>query len=247
MAQLTGTAPVIELLKKILCQAIDSDTFAISDERPDDAFLSQTLVINQGQSMHDRVVAVVDRTADVMQAANKLVSARFTFGGASPYAPDIVMVHEAVLRSFLEEAVRVTGKSCIVNSKVAINGGSSPNLLRRAEKSPNAQIIVSGAGWGIVKIEDRFVLPKFEVSVSHMNIDSKMPRESELLQGKLNEKILLVQAFTSLDDAIEGSRKYGFRYSFPNTVLFFILIKFNPEMAHPLHHTYSQILSLPNT
>ncbi|KAJ5377417.1 aldehyde dehydrogenase PutA [Penicillium cataractarum] len=186
--QLAGTLPIIELLRKILCQALDSDIFAISEVMPDDAFLSQTLLINQEHSKHDRVVAVVDHTADVVQAANKLMSVRFAFGGTSPYAPDLVMVHEAILTRFLEAAVQMSGKSCAVDIKAATNSCVSPRLLSKAERSPDAQVIVSGTGWGIVKVECR---------------------ESELLQGKLNERVLLVHSFTSLDDAIEASRRDG--------------------------------------
>ncbi|KAJ5122211.1 aldehyde dehydrogenase PutA [Penicillium atrosanguineum] len=146
--ELKGNAPIIKLLQDLLIQALDRDTFAISEKRPDDAFLRKTLLINQEESMSSRVAAVVDRSADIAKAADRLVSARFAFGGASPYSPDIVLVHEAVLKSFLEETARGTWKYCAMNAKRSFSSESVPELLSKTEKNPDAQVIVTGTGWG---------------------------------------------------------------------------------------------------
>lgn len=52
------------------------------------------------------VVAVIDRTADVEEAALSIVSARFSFSGCSPIAPDCVLVNEWVEKPFLEAVIR---------------------------------------------------------------------------------------------------------------------------------------------
>src|SRR5690625_1647284 len=107
---------VSPLLRKILGEALDADTFAISEERPSDSFMSRVTLVQQQHSSTEPVtqsnqvvsattsktVGVVDRTASLQQAAESLVSACFSFGGGSPYSPDIVLVNENVLQPFLE-------------------------------------------------------------------------------------------------------------------------------------------------
>lgn len=82
--------------------------------------LREVLVVEQGTSPSDedqkysilgsladrKVVAVVDRTADIEQAALALVDARFGFNGRSAYAPDLVLVNEYVQKAFLEALAR---------------------------------------------------------------------------------------------------------------------------------------------
>lgn len=53
-----------------------------------------------------RTVAVVDRTANLDKAAKDLVMARFSFGGKSPYAPDIVLVNDFMMGKFLHAVVQ---------------------------------------------------------------------------------------------------------------------------------------------
>ncbi|EMC95496.1 hypothetical protein BAUCODRAFT_149457 [Baudoinia panamericana UAMH 10762] len=60
-----------------------------------------------------RVVAFVDRTADVQQAAHTLLSARTSFGTRSAYAPDLILVNAFVHENFLKhvEAFLTESKS----------------------------------------------------------------------------------------------------------------------------------------
>ena len=53
-----------------------------------------------------RAIAVVDRTADIEAAAKSITTARFSFGGSSPYAPDLVLVNEFVKQEFFEACSR---------------------------------------------------------------------------------------------------------------------------------------------
>ena len=55
-------------------------------------------------------VAIVDRTADAAQTAQALATARFGFGASSPYAPDLVMIHEAVKNKVLEQLISLLPK-----------------------------------------------------------------------------------------------------------------------------------------
>ncbi|KAJ5912896.1 aldehyde dehydrogenase PutA [Penicillium tannophilum] len=143
--ELARATQVSALLRKILVEAFDQDIFAISEQRPDDGFLSRTVVIDQevnfsASSVGPKAIAVVDRTANISQAAEALASARFRFGGRSPYAPDIVLVHD----------------HCAVESKRSIaEYPSDISLLKETERVSGARIVVSGSDWGIVEVQDR--------------------------------------------------------------------------------------------
>ena len=164
---------VSSLLRKILPEALDADTFALSDEMPSDSFMSRvTLVLQQHSSAESaaqsnqvvsaassKTVGVVDRTASVQQAAESLVSACFAFGGRSPYSPDLVLVNENVLQPFLEAVIQHASKFFGVASthvevkrqKSAPNSGS----LKLLNDTPGARVVVSGSNWGIVEVHDR--------------------------------------------------------------------------------------------
>ncbi|KAL3471862.1 aldehyde dehydrogenase PutA [Aspergillus californicus] len=201
-----NTMSLPPLLRQILSQALDADTFAISEERPDAAFLEKVLVVAQtsiaslpAQSLVSpataRTVAVVDRTADIQDAAKALVTARFAFGGRSTYSPDVVLVQEFAMKSFVEAIIHhsskyLSGPAGEERQKAVNPRRSSPGLsiLDLAHKDPSARVLVSGSGWGIVEVHDR---------------------ASPLLQKKVEEKVLVLHPVTSLDDAIDYSASIG--------------------------------------
>lgn len=55
-----------------------------------------------------RTVAIVDRSADLASAAEAIATARFAYGGNSPYAPDLVLVNEFVKGQFLRALTQAT-------------------------------------------------------------------------------------------------------------------------------------------
>ncbi|KAL4865537.1 hypothetical protein BDV12DRAFT_211030 [Aspergillus spectabilis] len=211
-----NTLTLPPLLRQILSQALDADTFAIAEERPDEAFLDKVLVVAQtgvssplGRSLVSpvtaRTVAVVDRTADIQAAAQALVAARFAFGGRSTYSPDVVLVQEFAMKAFVEAVILhsskyLAGPSGEERQKVANPRRSSPGLsfLDLAYKDPSARVLVSGSGWGVVEVHDR---------------------NSPLLQKKVEEKVLVLHPITSLDDAIDYTASFpplAATYSFAN-------------------------------
>ena len=182
------------LLRQILPDALDHDTFTITTQRPDTSFLKKVLMVVQtGLDVPDslvspataRTVAIVDRTAKVTEAAQALVAARFALGGRSPYSPDVVLVNEYVMKPFVEAVIQHASKYL-----AGENGESRqlPSSLRRSailesiHKDRTARVLVSGSNWGVVEIQDQ---------------------HSPLLQKKIDEKVLLVHPVTSLDDAID--------------------------------------------
>ncbi|RAK97979.1 aldehyde dehydrogenase PutA [Aspergillus ibericus CBS 121593] len=201
-----NTMALPAVLKKILPQALDADTFAISEERPDSAFLERTHVVAQNDSIplssstlsspiSSKTVAVVDRTANIPAAAEALVSARFAFGGRSTYSPDVVLVQEFAMKEFVEAIIQRSSKylggqngearQTVVNPRRSSSGAS---LLDAAHKDASARVIVSGSEWGVVEVHDR---------------------KSPLLQRKVSEKVLVLHPVTSLDDAIDFSSSMG--------------------------------------
>lgn len=162
------------VLRKILSQALDADTFAISEERPDAAFLNRVLMVSQTGSAplaersllspaNARAVAVVDRTASVPASAEALVAARFAFGGRSTYSPDVVLVNEFAMKRFVEAVLHHASRYLAGPNGEARQGASNPrrfgpsaSLLDAAHKDTGARVLVSGSGWGVVEVHDRY-------------------------------------------------------------------------------------------
>ncbi|KAF4414651.1 aldehyde dehydrogenase [Fusarium acutatum] len=108
-----------QTLRSALSRALDQDAFMFIDAPLDDPIVpGRTLRISQSSSearphaeelvsLDSAVcIAVVDRTADLKKAAQQLFTARFTHGGRSPYAPDIVLVNEFAMGDFVKEVLR---------------------------------------------------------------------------------------------------------------------------------------------
>jgi hypothetical protein len=114
--------------------SLDNDTFSLVEDMPDnEAFTRRCLVIDQtsGSTLNSnfevlqappktsRVVAVVDRHADIESAAAAIAGARIAFNGRSPYAPDLVLVNEFVLNEFVQAAVKRFTKHLAGNHQVS--------------------------------------------------------------------------------------------------------------------------------
>ena len=120
---------------------LDHEVFAILTTEPEPVHLSQCFVIEQTDLDHrggdllpllPYTIAVVDRTADIQQAAQALCTARFSFKGKSPYAPDLVLVNEWVMQAFLQACVRELG--------------GDPNNLKSAGTLPKPGSDLTGTG-----------------------------------------------------------------------------------------------------
>jgi acyl-CoA reductase-like NAD-dependent aldehyde dehydrogenase len=112
-----------------------------------------------------RTVAVVDRTADLLKAAEALVTARFTFSGNSPYAPDVVFVNEFVKEPFLVAAMNaavnlMTNSSSNDFDKHKRSHGNTQQLdsLVQAEAENNGVNVISSLGRGkILEVKKRYI------------------------------------------------------------------------------------------
>lgn len=83
-----------------------------------------------------RSVAIVDRTANVDQAASAIVSAHLAYRGASPHAPDLILVNEWVKKKFVDACVRLAPDG---SRRERITGGD--NLLSEAGSLGEASVI----------------------------------------------------------------------------------------------------------
>ncbi|KAJ5978941.1 hypothetical protein N7501_002283 [Penicillium viridicatum] len=97
------------LIKKLLASSLDRSTIAfVPTPATDEDLGPQHMRLHQDDHLPGKVVAIVDRTANINYAAEALVSARFSFGGRSPYAPDLVLVNEYIKESFLMALVQAS-------------------------------------------------------------------------------------------------------------------------------------------
>lgn len=161
---------------------MDSDTFAVVDNRPDESFLTKCVVVQAREEPQDipastrlvspasaRVVAVVDRTANFDEAAKAIVRARTGFSGKSPYAPDLVLVNEFMLEQFTNAAVTHFTKhlSAVVAGNGQANGGLNGAAVkprRKEQKSAlgekelnedGVNVVLSGGNGRIISVADR--------------------------------------------------------------------------------------------
>ncbi|KAL2352244.1 aldehyde dehydrogenase PutA [Cryomyces antarcticus] len=191
---------VPNLLGRLLKGALDGDTFAIASSRVEDAhFLAGCVQVRQdglkepprftqlASTPQARVVAVVDRTANLEEAAKALVTARFSFGGKSPYAPDCVLVNEFSKKDFLKAVTNqsiafLTEQNGSTNKGRVNRGLEGKALVDEVREDGAARIVASGTNGAILDVERR---------------------ESQLLRRKVSECCLVVHSVRSLDDAID--------------------------------------------
>ncbi|KAK8210515.1 Aldehyde/histidinol dehydrogenase [Phyllosticta capitalensis] len=207
----TSLRRVPSILQIILKASLDPDVFAIISSPPS-GWLDPSTTIqvlqngvpeNVPTSSHDlvsptkaRVLAVVDRTADIPAAARSLVAARFSYGGRSPYAPDLVLVNEFVKTAFLEAAVQETIRFLAEGGSngSSANGAANGDVKVRREKedaelselktAESVRVVTSGANGAVVEIESRTSPLIFKAD-------------------KIHTRCLAIHATTSLDDSID--------------------------------------------
>lgn len=130
----------------------------------------------------------MDRTSDVEFAARELVVARSSFGGKSPYAPDIVLVNEyakqSFLRAVLSESVKLTSPAAMGATTPKASSASLVNetieALRKAD--PNLRLVLQESRFAVVETTSR---------------------KADIFTWKVSAPVLIIHVFRSLDDAID--------------------------------------------
>lgn len=159
----TTLTQVSGLLRKILPSALDSDVFAISSTRPSEDFLSKCQVVSQVEedASSAKVVAIVDRSANVPEAASIIGTSRVTFNGRAAYAPDIVLVNEFVADDFLFHLVQAITtplskpSSAVSQQRSKAQSDGASQIMKELESSDGVRIVMSGASGNIVEVKDR--------------------------------------------------------------------------------------------
>ncbi|KAK6062339.1 putative aldehyde dehydrogenase [Seiridium cupressi] len=185
------------VLRKILVAALDINTFCLSKTIKDSSILETAVLVDQTSSAtptsltnqllsssSTRTVAIVDRTADIQLAAKAITNARFSFGGTSPYAPDLVLVNEFIKQDFFEACSKYATLAFAKESSIKKVSGNRSEETRKAVKEAEEKKQVASFGSNDFKLVD------------------VLDRISPLTQLKISGRYLPIASVSGLVDAI---------------------------------------------
>ncbi|KAF3032491.1 hypothetical protein E8E12_003029 [Didymella heteroderae] len=191
------------LLRTLLLQALEADTFAFVSSTPSqDALATCLQVIQETQVQHptyaqlaspqSKVIAIVDRTADLVSAAEHLVTARFAFGGSSPYAPDLIFVNEYVKKDFLEHVLKFAIPYLASSEESVSNGSPTSGGQKLGSKTATEALksVESNSSW-----RTSVVTQGSKGAIVDLSSLSALP-------AKPSSSLFAVSAITSLEHAI---------------------------------------------
>jgi aldehyde dehydrogenase (NAD+) len=189
------------LLRRLLTEALESDTFAVISSDPSSESLSACVQVlqenhveqpaySQVVSPQSKVIAIVDRTADLASAAEQLVTTRFAFGGTSPYAPDLVFVNEFIKKEFLEHVIKHSIRFLAGSSGISNGPAPTREAKRSSRVAENFKHLSESKSWklNVITQGDNGAI------VELTNLTS--------LPSKINQPIFCVTSITSLEHAI---------------------------------------------
>ncbi|KAI0023546.1 Aldehyde/histidinol dehydrogenase [Xylariomycetidae sp. FL0641] len=158
---------VDSVLRNVLTSALDVDTFCITKTITDSSVLESAVLVDQMSTTASksstnqllsastsRTVAIVDRTADLQAAAKAITTARFSFGGTSPYAPDLVLVNEYVKKDFFEACSKYATLAFARDSGIKKVSGNQSEESRRAVKEAEDKRQATSFGSSEFKLVD---------------------------------------------------------------------------------------------
>lgn len=139
------------MVKKLLESSLDRSIIAfVTTSATDEDLGPHHIRIHQEDNPQGKVVAVVDRSANINQAAEALVTACFSFGGRSPYAPDLVLVNEFIKEPFLMALVQA---SVSLSSSAGVVQGDDGRSERKSQESDGLRVVSSLGRDKIVEAE----------------------------------------------------------------------------------------------
>ncbi|KAI1342620.1 Aldehyde/histidinol dehydrogenase [Xylariaceae sp. FL0016] len=158
---------VDSVLRNILPPALDGNTFCLTKTITDSSVLDTALLVDQTShtsskslttqllsSSSARAVAIVDRSADIQAAAKAITNARFSFGGTSPYAPDVVFVNEYIKKDFFEACSKYATLAFAKDSSIKKVSGNLSEASRRAVKEAEDRRQATSFGSSDFKLVD---------------------------------------------------------------------------------------------
>jgi hypothetical protein len=157
-----------------MLKALDHDTFAISHGRPPAAFLKHCVLVTQSDIGLDTPFnigsvkqlisspnsspsfAFVDRKADLKAAALCILEARFAFNGCSPYAPNVVFVHEGVQNRFTEHLLQLANTLPALRYEETRKAkAESQKTFPSKEEKGDVEVLFTGRKGRIVLVKNR--------------------------------------------------------------------------------------------
>jgi len=154
-----------------------------------------------------KVIAIVDRTADLALAAEQLVTARFAFGGSSPYAPDVVLVNEFAKKDLVQHVLAhsirfLAGPSGVANSASKVRdqnkASSTTSTLKNLQDSNSWRLhtITQGDTGAIIELSDLSTLPpKIHQPVFALSATTSLEHAISLIDEDLNPQQTLLAAY----------------------------------------------------
>lgn len=112
-------------------------------------------------------VAIVDRTANVDQAAQEILKSRIAFSGRSPYAPSYILVNEFVETEFLDKLRRYASRQYRSSIKKVDSSDKTHTAQCVTKEDIPAladEIVLEAPGFQLIKISNRYdgspIIPK---------------------------------------------------------------------------------------
>ncbi|KAK0643005.1 Aldehyde/histidinol dehydrogenase [Cercophora newfieldiana] len=241
LPQEEGGHRVDDVLREMLSKAMDGNTFWVSEDVvEDEEVLKGAVVVDQRgdggpvsstrelvSSSGARVVAVVDRTADVEEAARVITTARFSFGGMSPYAPDLVLVNEFVKAKFYEACSRYATRAFADRASSAVEELGPVDMAVAKAEAEKQVVSFGGQGFKLLEILDR---------------------DTPLLKMKISGQYLPIATCSSLVDAafsqdFENPLLAGYFFADPASAKY--LSQYLPSHISCVNHIPTQLLLGP--
>ncbi|KAF7925153.1 uncharacterized protein EAE98_007241 [Botrytis deweyae] len=253
------TSKVDSILKELLPQALNNDTFYISPRNlQDSSILESALLVDQASDSStsninqliskssNRTVAVVDRTADIESAAKSIVTARFSFQGTSAYSPDLVIVNEFVKSDFIEACTRHASKFFSSNSSTQSrqNDGISATKKALRDAENKKQISTFGSNnFVLVDVVDRAsTITEMKISGCNLLIMGTTSLVDAIMTQKSKSPLLALYIFSDLSTAKFLAQHFNASTSYVNHIPLHLLVgpaAPSTPLPIPAFHKYS--------
>ncbi|KXH55528.1 hypothetical protein CNYM01_09512 [Colletotrichum nymphaeae SA-01] len=207
------------VLRNVLTRALNQNAFCITKKITDETLLSQAILVDQtntaipnaSRANHlisangARTVAIVDRTADIEAAAKAITAARFSFGGQSPYAPDLVLVNEFVKKEFFEACSKYASLAFARETTVKRASDSASDETRKAVQEAEDKRLASSFGskdFKLVDIQDKNAsLLNIKISGRFLPITTSSGLVDSIYTHEFENPLLAAYLFASPDAA----------------------------------------------
>ncbi|KAK6373851.1 hypothetical protein LTS17_007820 [Exophiala oligosperma] len=243
------------LLRSALREALDNTAFATVSRRPPVDILSRCIVVDQtgtfsaagmqrliSSETGAAAVAIVDRTANVDQAAQEILKSRIAFSGRSPYAPSYILVNEFVETEFLDKLRRYASRQYRSSIK-KVDSSDKTHTAQCVTKEDipalAGEIVLEAPGFRLIKISNRGELwkPVHQVSGARSGkllATSSLDDAIDAINGTNQKALLALYVFADPSAAKYLSQFIRTRVSFVNHIPTNILVWPGAPIGHPV-------------